>query len=116
MTLQSHDRDEQVVLVTTAHRSHAEDITLRERRYILTQLVRLVCVVLGVALPLPVPFKLLLFVGAIFLPWFGVVAANAGPSVMRRKKSAIRTDLRSTLPEPAERIAIEPGRVVDAER
>lgn len=116
MTLQSHDRDHEVVSVTTARLSHSADIDLRERRYILTQLVRVVCVVLAVALPVPTSAKLLLGLGAVCLPWFGVVAANAGPTVSRKRPTAIATDLRETLPEPVQRIAIEPGRVVDAER
>lgn len=110
-------RDEQVVMVTTARLSHTDDIDLRERRYVKTQLVRVVCVVLGVALPVPVAFRLLLFVGAVCLPWFGVVMANAGPVVNRRRATAIVPDgLVDTLPEPTGRLAIEPGRVVDAER
>jgi len=117
MSLQSRDRDEQVVTVTTARISHTDDIALRERRYVATQLVRVVCVVLGVALPVPVPVKLLLFVGAVFLPWFGVVMANAGPSVSRapRRSAIVDRGLTETLPVPEGRLAIEPGRVVDAE-
>ena len=114
MTLASHDRDP--VMVTTARLSHTDDIRLRERRYVATQMVRVVCVVLGVALPVPVPVKLLLFVGAVCLPWFGVVMANAGPTVSRRRSTAIADGLRETLPEPEPRLAIEPGRVVDGER
>lgn len=117
MTLASHDRSPQTVMVTTARLSHTDDIALRERRYVATQLVRVVCVVLGVALPVPVPIKLLLFLGAVVLPWFGVVMANAGPTVTRTKKTAIVAGgLTETLPEPPLRLAIEPGRVVDAER
>ncbi len=117
MTEQSTGRHEPVVTVTTARMSHSDDITLRERRYIKTQLVRVVCVVLGVALPVPVALRLLLFVGAVCLPWFGVVMANAGPVVSRRRATAIvEGGLAETLPEPPLRLAIEPGRVVDAER
>lgn len=116
MTTQSHDRDPDVVTVTTARLSHSADIDLRERRYIMTQLVRVCCVVLAVALPVPVAVKLAFFVGAVCLPWFGVVMANAGPTVSRKRTTAIATDLRGTLPDPVQRIAIEPGRVVDAER
>jgi hypothetical protein len=113
----SHDRSPQTVTVTTARLSHSDDIRLRERRYVATQMVRVVCVLLGVLLPVPVPVKLLLFLGAVCLPWFGVVMANAGPSVRRRQRSAIVDGgLVETLPEPELRLAIEPGRVVDAER
>ena len=105
------------VLVTTARISHSDDIDLRERRYLITQAVRLTCVVLGVLLPVSVPVKLLFFTGAVWLPWFGVVAANAGPPVSRRRPSAIvEGRLAEAFPEEPVRIAIEPGRVVDAER
>jgi Protein of unknown function (DUF3099) len=104
----------EVVSVTTARRSHSEDIALRERRYILTQMVRVVCVILGVAVPAPVPVKLLLFSGAVFLPWFGVVMANAGPALDRSQSTSLVA--RGSLDEPVQRVAIEPGRVVDAER
>ncbi len=107
-------REPQVVTVTTARLSHTDDIALREKRYILTQASRLVCVIAAVALPVPMWAKLLFIVGAVALPWLGVVAANAGPTVQRSRETAIRTGLAETLPsdEPV-RLAIEPGRVVD---
>ena len=106
-----HDRSAQpVTLVTTAGRSHSEDIDLRQRRYVLTQSVRIVCVVLAAFLPVPVEWKGLLIFGAVVLPWFGVVMANAGPTVGRRRTTALVD--RPVEPQPL-RIAIEPGRVVD---
>ena len=106
-----HDRSaEHVTVVTSAGRSHSDDITLRQRRYVLTQSVRIVCVVLAVALPVPVVWKTLLLLGAVALPWFGVVMANAGPTVGRSRKSALVD--RPAQPQPL-RTAIEPGRVID---
>ncbi|MCW2622486.1 MAG: hypothetical protein JWL64_2088 [Frankiales bacterium] len=106
-------REPGVIRVTTARRSHAEDIALRERRYLLMQSGRLACVVLGVFLPVPIWVKALFFVGAVALPWFGVVMANAGPAVASRKdrNNAIQAGLAET-PLP-DRIPVEPGRVVD---
>lgn len=116
MTLRPARPHEQVVTVTTARLSHSDDIALRERRYVKTQLVRVVCVLLGVALPVPVPFRLLLFVGAICLPWFGVVMANAGPTVARKRRTAIVPDRDvAPLAEQPLRLAIDRGRVVDAQ-
>lgn len=103
----------QHVTVTTARLSHTEDIALRERRYVITQSSRLVCVVLGVALPVPIWVKLLFFVGAVVLPWMGVVAANAGPTIARKKETAIATGLTGTVDEAPERLEIEPGRVIE---
>ncbi len=117
MSMQTPARGPEVVSVTTARLSHTDDIALRERRYLLTQGMRLACVVLGVLLPVPLVFRLLLFVGALALPWFGVVMANAGPTVSRTRSTAIvDTPLTETLPEQPLRLAIEPGRVIDAER
>jgi hypothetical protein len=106
-----HDRSaQQVTLVTTAGRSHSDDITLRQRRYVATQSVRILCVLLAAFLPVPVEWKGLLIVGAVLLPWFGVVMANAGPTVGRAQKTALVD--RPVEPQPL-RIAIEPGRVID---
>ena len=90
--------------------SHSEDIRLRQRRYVISQSLRIFCVLLAVVLPVALPWKGLLLVGAIALPWFGVVMANAGPSRERAQATAM-----VARPEPVEpqRIAIEPGRVID---
>lgn len=100
------------VVVTTAGRSHSDDRRLRQRRYVITQAVRISCFVLAVALPVPLPWKLVLVVGAFALPWFGVVAANAGPSVQRGPRPTALLD--REVVEPV-RLAIEPGRVIDQE-
>lgn len=96
--------------VTTAGLSATEDRKLRQRRYLITQLVRVCCFVLAVSLPVPLWAKLMFIVGAFMLPWMGVIAANAGPTVQRNRPNAIveRED------EPL-RIALEPGRVIDPE-
>ncbi|MCW2714713.1 MAG: hypothetical protein JWN88_1760 [Frankiales bacterium] len=101
-----------VSIVTSARLSHSEDIALRQQRYVITQSLRLVCIVLATALPLPVVLRALLLVGAIALPWFGVVMANAGPTRPRRRKTALRASAGAAAPYAA----IEPGRVIDAER
>ena len=106
-----HDRSaQQVTIVTSAARSHSDDIDLRQRRYVLTQSVRIICVVLAAFLPVPVEWKGVLIAGAVVLPWFGVVMANAGPTVGRARRTALVD--RPAQPEPV-RIAIEPGRVID---
>jgi len=106
----SSTRNPETVVVTTAGRSHTDDRMLRQRRYMFTQLARISCFVLAVALPVPLWAKLGLIVGAVALPWMGVVAANAGPSVERGKGP---TAIIQRPVEQPERIAIEPGRVVD---
>ena len=106
-------REPQFVNVTTARHSHDEDIALRQRRYMASQGVRVLCVVLGVALPVAIWVKFLFFAGALILPWCGVVMANAGPTVLSKKQrdNAIAQGLTET-PVP-ERIAIDPAKVID---
>ena len=105
----------EVAVVTAARLSHTDDITLRQRRYVITQSVRIGCVVLATMLPVPLVWKGVFMLGAVVLPWFGVVMANAGPTVSRKKKTALvdRTAV-GVAPEPL-RLAIEPGRVIDQE-
>ena len=108
---------QQVTVVTSAALSHTDDIALRQRRYVMTQSVRIVCVILAAALPVSLLWKGVFMLGAIGLPWFGVVMANAGPTVDKKRSTAISdTPLSGGLPEEPLRLAIEPGRVVDAER
>jgi hypothetical protein len=100
-----------VAMVTSAHLSHSDDIKLRERRYIITQSLRMVCIVLAALAPVPLIWKGVFLVGAIALPWFGVVMANAGPSRHTHSKTAI-VGRPTEVAQPV-RIAIEPGRVID---
>jgi hypothetical protein len=104
-------RRSEVVVVASAGRSHSEDIVLRQRRYLATQSVRVACLLLAAALPVPLFWKGLLLVGAVFLPYFGVVMANGGPTRDRRRSPAL-ADL--AVAEPA-RLQIQPSRVVDAD-
>ena len=105
---------DRMVVVTTAGRSHREDLRLRTRRYLITQGIRVACVLLAVLLPVPVPWKIAFIVGGIVLPWFGVVAANAGPSVDRRRANAI---VATAVPvEPVVVTPLDATRVIDHER
>lgn len=102
-----------VASVTTARMSHTDDLALRQRRYVLTQSVRIICVVAATLAPVPLVWKGVFMFGAVALPWFGVVMANAGPTVSRSKKSNLVA--KPVAAQPL-RVAIEPGRVIDAER
>jgi hypothetical protein len=69
-----------VHVVTQAHRSLSEDITYRQRRYLLMMGIRAICFVIAVVLFVnhfgwlaAIPA-----VGAIFIPYFAVVFANGG--------------------------------------
>lgn len=104
----AHQRE--TVVVTTAGLSGTDDRKLRQKRYLVSQAVRVSCFVLAVALPVPLWAKLVLIVGAFTLPWLGVVQANAGPVVQKQKAPT------AVVPhaEPL-RIAIEPGRTIDGD-
>jgi hypothetical protein len=89
--------------------SHTEDLALRQRRYVIMQSLRIFCVITATLLPVGLAWKGVLILGAVALPWFGVVMANAGPTVSRKRKTAL-------VDRPVEqplRLEIEPGRVVD---
>ena len=101
----------EVAVVTAARMSHTDDISLRQKRYVITQSVRIACVVLATMLPVSLFWKGVFMLGALALPWFGVVMANAGPTVSRRRTTAL---VERTVDEPV-RLAIEPGRVIDQE-
>jgi Flp pilus assembly protein TadB len=74
-------RSGEPVLVTTARKSPRQEQRERERRYLITMGVRVVCFVLAIVL-----FGLHLrwaagvaVAGSLLLPWIAVVMANAGP-------------------------------------
>jgi hypothetical protein len=105
------DRQRQTVRVTTAGRSHTEDLRLRKQRYLLTQGVRVACVLLAVLLPIAPHWKIGFILLSVALPWFGVVAANAGPTVDRRRRGPV-VPQQVQAPTVA---ALEPGRVIEAD-
>jgi hypothetical protein len=109
--VRQHRQAAQVSVVTSARRSHTEDIGVRQRRYVVMQVLRIVCVLLATMLPVALVWKGLFMLGAVALPWFGVVMANAGPSVSRRTPTAL---VDRPVQEPV-RIALEPSRVIDAD-
>ncbi|MGV9779215.1 DUF3099 domain-containing protein [Streptosporangium sp. NPDC003464] len=63
--------------VTDARPSLSEDIGKREKNYLIKMGIRLVCLILAFTVPAPLPVRLLLFAGAIFLPYVAVIGANA---------------------------------------
>lgn len=100
-----------VAVVTTAGRSHSDDITRRQRRYLALQSLRVVCLLFAATVPAGILVRGALLVGAIVLPYFGVVMANAGPSRERRPLPR----LADPAVEHPERLAISPHRVIDSD-
>lgn len=74
-----HDED-QVYGITTAETSHTQEITRRQKQYILTMLVRVVSVIVVVAVPgISWQLKVGLCLVATIIPYIAVVRANGGP-------------------------------------
>jgi len=68
----------QAILVTSAPPDRLAEIRTRQRRYLITMGIRVVCFILAVAL-FTGPVRVVLAALSIVLPWVAVVAANAGP-------------------------------------
>ena len=101
--------DPHPVLVTTAGKSPRDERRERERRYLLTMGLRVVCFVAAIVL-----FAAgLRWVGAIaaagslILPWVAVVAANATPRRAAGEPQLYRPEVRGIPAEPSEQ---QPGR------
>ncbi len=76
--------------ITSAQFSLSADQSARQRRYLISMIIRTVCFILAVVLPSPIRWFALL--GAVTLPYFAVVIANAsrenvgeGESVVGKK-------------------------------
>jgi small neutral amino acid transporter SnatA (MarC family) len=100
-------RADEPVLVTTAGRSPREEQRERQRRYLITMAVRVVCIILamvlfGVGLRFLAAFAV---AGSLILPWVAVVAANAGPRRPVERPSLFHRTTPRQLPAPPR----EPG-------
>jgi hypothetical protein len=76
-----HDRDNEapVYLVTTAKPGHAQEMSGRMRRYLISMSIRVICLVLAIFV-LHGALRLVGVAAAVVLPWIAVVLANAGPT------------------------------------
>lgn len=89
---------ESVQTVTAVPVSAAEDRAFRQRAYLISMSLRVLCFLAAIALPAPMPIRIVLIAGAIFLPYFAVVVANAA----RRKTSDTPQSLGSRRGDRAE--------------
>jgi hypothetical protein len=69
-------RTQSVASVTTARPGLSDDLAMRTRRYLITMTIRTVCFVLAIAVDHWSRWVFAFF--AVFLPYLGVVGANAG--------------------------------------
>lgn len=75
--------DGQEYVITSAPTSHAEDIARRRRNYVVSMSIRVVCLILLFFVPRGWP-QILVGIGAVFIPYFAVVGANAGAEMRGR--------------------------------
>jgi hypothetical protein len=62
--------------ITSAPKSLKNDLAGRQRRYLISMMIRTLCFLLTVVLPSP--YRWFALAGATFLPYVAVVIANAG--------------------------------------
>jgi len=75
-----HGNQDPVYGITTAEQSHTDDVSRRQKQYILTMLVRVVSIVVVVAVPgISWQIKIVLCLVATIIPYIAVVRANGGP-------------------------------------
>ncbi len=71
-------REPEPVRITTATRSHSDDIGRRQRRYLISMAIRTVCFVLAVVFRGMPPLMWAFIIASFVLPYVAVVMANAG--------------------------------------
>lgn len=69
-------QEPEVYRITGAAQAHSQDLDQRIGKYLVSMLIRTVCVIL--ALVVPGPLRWVFAAGAVFLPYVAVVMANAG--------------------------------------
>ncbi|CAB5240071.1 unannotated protein [freshwater metagenome] len=68
--------EKEIFDITSAQRSLSSDLPGRQKRYFISMMIRTACFILTVILPSP--FRWFALIGAVALPYFAVVIANAG--------------------------------------
>ncbi|TDB80872.1 MULTISPECIES: DUF3099 domain-containing protein [unclassified Micromonospora] len=111
----------QPILITDAARSQDDQLTSRQKRYVLMMGVRVACVIVGAILvgaqaPLLWLWLPLVALGMILIPWLAVLLANDRPP-KEQHRLAGRFQPRSRDETPPMSLAAEehPHKVIDAE-
>lgn len=89
------------VTITSARPSRSSDIRKRQMRYLMSMAVRTACFVLAIVTTGPLRWSLV--AGAVFLPYFAVVLANAGDRRSQPSPQAFSPEVLPLLeaPKPA---------------
>ena len=72
----------QVFQITNAPAALTRDQAGRQKRYFISMMIRTACFILTVILP--APYRWVALLGAVTLPYFAVVIANAGRETVTR--------------------------------
>lgn len=64
--------------ITNARTPLSKDIDQRQRRYLISMGIRTACLLVAIFAPMPLPLRIVAIIGAVVLPYFAVVLANAG--------------------------------------
>ena len=68
--------EKEIFDITSAPKALTADQASRQKRYLISMMIRTACFILAIALPSP--FRWVALAGAVALPYFAVVIANAG--------------------------------------
>ena len=75
-------QEKQVFDITSAQNALTRDQAGRQKRYFISMMIRTACFILTVILPNP--WRWIALAGAVTLPYFAVVIANAGRETVSR--------------------------------
>ncbi|MER7165952.1 DUF3099 domain-containing protein [Micromonospora sp. NPDC000207] len=109
------------ILITDAPRSQDDQLTSRQKQYLVMMLFRVACVVIGavlvmVGVPLLWLWLSLCAVGMVLLPWLAVLIANdRPPKEEHRLVNRFRARQREETPQPVITAAEHPHKIIDAE-
>jgi len=84
--------------ITQVTPSRAQERAHRQRTYLISMGVRVACFLTAILVPAPLPVRMALIAGAIALPYFAVVVANASRSGSQRPVTGVGS-LRVKRPE-----------------
>jgi hypothetical protein len=84
---------EEIHDITSAQPSLSRDLPARQRRYFISMMIRTACFVATVFLPNP--YRWVALAGALLLPYFAVVMANAGRETLLPGAAVINDDNRA---------------------
>ncbi|TDC33983.1 DUF3099 domain-containing protein [Micromonospora sp. 15K316] len=109
------------ILITDASRSQDDQLTSRQRRYVLMMSIRVACLVVGAILvgaqaPLLWLWLPLCVLGMVLIPWLAVLLANdRPPKEEHRLASRFRHEQRAAAPPMSLTAEERPHKVIDAE-